>query len=92
VQESFGVNEYLVKTKLWSERISCEDQDARRSGEQRPVVSKSESSMASHAQRARAQLSLYTILSLPILYGVCHIKGGSGGGHIWRKSRAIVLL
>jgi len=35
--------------------------------------------------------SVYTILSLPILYGVWHIKGGSGGGHIWRKSRAMVL-
>jgi len=35
--------------------------------------------------------SLYMILSLLILYGVWHIKGGSGGGHILRKSRAIVL-
>jgi len=34
---------------------------------------------------------LYTILSLPILYGVWLQQGGSGGGHILRKSRAIVL-
>jgi len=39
----------------------------------------------------RMTLSLYTILSLPILYGAGHMKGGSGGGYIWRKSRAIVL-
>jgi len=36
-------------------------------------------------------VSLYTILSLPILYGVWHTTAGSGGGHILRKSRAIVL-
>jgi len=34
---------------------------------------------------------LYTILSLPILYGVWHTQGGSGGGRMLRKSRAIVL-
>jgi len=38
------------------------------------------------------RLGLYKILSLPILYGVWHIKGGSGGSHMWRKRRAIVLL
>jgi len=32
-----------------------------------------------------------TILPLPILYGVWHTQGGSGGGHILRTSRAIVL-
>jgi len=37
------------------------------------------------------RVSVYTILSLPILYGVWHIKGGSEGGYIWRKRRAIVL-
>jgi len=37
------------------------------------------------------EVSLYTILSLPILYGVWHIKGGPGGGYICRQSRAIVL-
>jgi len=39
----------------------------------------------------KVRVSLYTILSLPMLYGVWHIKGGSGGGHTLRKSRAIVL-
>ena len=29
-------------------------------------------------------VSLYTILSVPIVYGVLHIKGRSGGDHIWR--------
>jgi len=29
------------------------------------------------------EISLYTILSSPILYGVWHIKGGSGGGVIY---------
>ena len=37
------------------------------------------------------RLSLYTILPLPILYGVWHTQGGSGGGRILRMSRAIVL-
>jgi len=39
----------------------------------------------------RLNLSLYTILSLPIFYGVWHVQGGSGGVYIWRTSRAIVL-
>ena len=34
---------------------------------------------------------LYTILSLPILYGVWHTKGGSVAGRILRNGRAIVL-
>jgi len=34
---------------------------------------------------------LYTILSLPILYGVWLQQGGSGGGHVLRKRRAVVL-
>jgi len=42
-----------------------------------------------------AQVSLHTILSLslPILYGVCHIKikRGSRRGHILRKGRTLVL-
>jgi len=34
---------------------------------------------------------LDTTLLLPILYGVCHTKEGSGGGRIMPNSRAIVL-
>jgi len=45
----------------------------------------------SRPPRSRKRLSLYSILSLLILYGVWHMKGGSGGGHILRESRAIVL-
>jgi len=41
--------------------------------------------------RGNPLVSLYTILSLPMLYGVWHTQGGSGGWYIWRKSRAIVL-
>jgi len=36
-------------------------------------------------------LGLYTILPLPILYGVWHTKGGGGGGGILRISLAILL-
>jgi len=36
-------------------------------------------------------LGLYTILLLPIWYGVCHTKGGSVGGRILPNSRAIIL-
>jgi len=37
------------------------------------------------------QLDQYTILPLPILYGVLHTQGGSDGGRILRIRRAIVL-
>ena len=37
------------------------------------------------------RINLYTILSSPILYGIWHMKGELGGGHILRKSRSIVL-
>jgi len=37
-------------------------------------------------------LGLYTILSLPILYGAGHTKGRSRGGRILSNSRAIVWL
>jgi len=37
------------------------------------------------------QLGPYTILPLPILYGVCNTKGGSGRDRLLRNSRAIVL-
>jgi len=37
------------------------------------------------------QLGLYTILSLPISYGVSQTQGGSGVGRILPTSRAIVL-
>ena len=37
-------------------------------------------------------VSRYTLLASPILYGIWHMKGGSGGGgHILRKSRSMVL-
>ena len=36
-------------------------------------------------------LGLYTILPLPILYGVWHTTGGSVGSRISRNGRAIVL-
>jgi len=40
----------------------------------------------------RAHVGLYTILLLPILYGVWHTNGRSkGGGRILPNSRAIVL-
>jgi len=34
---------------------------------------------------------IYMILPLPILYGVLHTHGGSGGSRILRIRRAIVL-
>ena len=37
------------------------------------------------------QVSLYTILSLPILYGVCQTKGETGGGHTLHNGREMVL-
>ena len=37
------------------------------------------------------KLGLYTILPLPILHGVWHIQGESGGGRILRISLAMVL-
>jgi len=43
------------------------------------------------AEDPGARFSLYTILSLPILYGVWNIQGVSGVGHMLRTSRAIVL-
>ena len=42
-------------------------------------------------KRSTFPFGFYTILPLPILYGVWHIKGGSGGGRVLRISRAIVL-
>jgi len=36
-------------------------------------------------------LSDNTMLALPILYDVWHRKGGSGGCHTLRNSRALVL-
>jgi len=39
---------------------------------------------------AKVGVGLYTIVPLPILYGVWQ-QGGSGGGRILRTSRAIVL-
>ena len=39
----------------------------------------------------KSLVSLHTILSLPILYGVWHIQRGSGEGHTLRKRRATVL-
>ena len=38
-----------------------------------------------------AELGLYTIFQLLVLYGVWHTKGGSGGRRILRNSRAMVL-
>ena len=38
-----------------------------------------------------SQVGHYTILALPIVYGVWHTKGGLGECHILRKSRTIVL-
>jgi len=45
------------------------------------------------ANRARGSyvLGLYTILLLPILYGVWHTNGKSEGGRILPNSRVIVL-
>jgi len=37
------------------------------------------------------KVGLYTILPLPIVYGVWHTQGGSGWSRILRISRAIVL-
>jgi len=39
----------------------------------------------------KTQVDLYIILPLPVLYCVCHTKGGRGGGRTERNSRAIVL-
>jgi len=47
--------------------------------------------MCADSLRGTVYISLYMILSLPILYGVWHIKGESGRAHILRKSRAMVL-
>jgi len=44
-----------------------------------------------YSSRHGPQLGLYTILPLPILYSVWHTKGGSGGRHVLRNRRAIVL-
>jgi len=43
------------------------------------------------AVRGVPKVTLYTILPLPILYGVWHTQEGSVGGHILRNGRAIVL-
>ena len=40
---------------------------------------------------AQSCFGLYTILPLPLLYGVLHTHGGSGGGRILRIRRAIAL-
>jgi len=45
----------------------------------------------SAADLGEKRVGLYTILPLPMLYGVWHTQGGSGGGRILRSSRAIVL-
>jgi len=37
------------------------------------------------------ELSLYSILPIPLVYGVWHTKGGLGGGRILRNRQAIVL-
>jgi len=42
--------------------------------------------------KSKLQISLYTILLLPILYGVRHTKGRSRRGRILPKSRSTVLL
>jgi len=42
-------------------------------------------------QVSRCALGIYTILSLPIVYRVWHIKEGSGGVLILRKCRAMAL-
>ena len=49
--------------------------------------------MARHSLVAVSLLrvGLYTILSLPILYGIWHIKEGSVGGRMLRNGRAIVM-
>jgi len=39
----------------------------------------------------KPHVDLYTILPLPILYGVWHTQGGSGGGRRLRIRRAIIL-
>jgi len=38
-----------------------------------------------------ARIGLYTILLFPILYGVWHTQGGSGGGRVLPNHRAMVL-
>jgi len=43
------------------------------------------------AKRLKVSFGLYTILPLPILYGVWHTHGWSGGGRILCISRATVL-
>jgi len=43
------------------------------------------------AQNSKCTLGLYTILPLPILYGVWHKREKSVGGRILRNGRAIVL-
>ena len=42
------------------------------------------------APSSSQHISSYTVLLVPILYGVYHTKGGSGGTHILRNGRAIV--
>jgi len=60
------------------------------------TTSRSEAAKAYHrtAAAAASRLSLYTILSLPILYGVWHNQGGSGGGmsYIAQKSHNSIAI
>ena len=58
-------------------------------GEAEPLISEREK--VAVPTEGDSEVSLHTILSLPILYGVWHIEGGSGVGPVLRKSRAIVL-
>ena len=55
------------------------------------LVARRGRAVESGASRAVEQLGLYTILLLPILYGVWHTQGGSGGGRIFPNHRAVVL-
>jgi len=54
-------------------------------------VRKNPSEFHSSQLKPHRNVGLYTIVSLPIVYGVRHNQGGSGGGPILHKSRAIVL-
>ena len=44
-----------------------------------------------HGGNYGQHFGLQTILPSPIVYGVCHTKGGSVGGCISRNSRAVVV-
>ena len=79
VHKSFEVNEYLVKAKpVCLSPVSTRSEQLR----DREVVV---------TTRTRPSVGLYTILSSPVLYGVCHTNGASVAGRILRNGRAIVL-